>query len=223
MKKEDKSGNMFDKKRKAMVEYQLKARGIRNEYVLSSMEKVPREKFIPEEYLSDWDAYGDYPVPIGENQTISQPYIVALMTELIAPEKNHKILEIGTGSGYQAAVLCEIGCRVYSVEIIEKLGKNAEKTLKELGYSNIRIKIGDGFEGWEEFSPYDGIIITCSAPVIPEPLISQLKDKGRIVIPVGGNSRQKLQLIEKNNGKMEIRDVADVRFVPMTGNGIKKK
>lgn len=204
-----------------MLDLKLRERGIKNKKILSAMEKVPREKFIPEKYLIEWEPYGDYPVPIGDGQTISQPYIVALMTELLEPEKDKKILEIGTGSGYQAAILAETGCRVYTVEIIEKLGEQAEKVLKELGYANVKVKIGDGYEGWNEYSPYDGIIITCSTPIIPEPLIAQLKEKGKIVAPLGKETVQELKLLEKKNGKLLTRKITDVRFVPMTGE-IKK-
>ncbi|MFH1421239.1 MAG: protein-L-isoaspartate(D-aspartate) O-methyltransferase [Planctomycetota bacterium] len=200
--------------REKMVRSQIEVRGVRNSKVLSAMRKVPRHLFVEDE-LRD-SAYNDYPLPIGEGQTISQPYIVALMTELLEPEENFRVLEVGTGSGYQAAVLAEIVKEVYTIEIIPSLSDKAGKILKKLGYTNISINTGDGYLGWPEHAPFDGIIITCAPKNIPEPLIEQLKDGGRMVIPVG-DFYQKLQVLEKRDGKISIMDNIAVRFVPMTG------
>ncbi|MFH2084279.1 MAG: protein-L-isoaspartate(D-aspartate) O-methyltransferase [Candidatus Omnitrophota bacterium] len=200
--------------RKNMVREQIAARGVTDPAVLAAMEKVPRHLFIDEKYTAV--AYDDHPLPIEEGQTISQPYIVALMTELLSPSKDDRILEIGTGSGYQAAVLGEITKEVFSVEIIPSLAESAAERLKNLGYKNVRIKSGDGFLGWSEHAPYDGIIVTCAPKDIPEPLIAQLKEGGRLVIPVG-EGFQELKLGEKKNGEFTVRDIIPVRFVPMTG------
>jgi len=200
--------------RKKMVAEQIAARGVADPAVLSAMEKVPRHLFVENKYASS--SYGDYPLPIGSGQTISQPYIVALMTELLSLSAGDRILEIGTGSGYQAAVLGELAKEVYSVEIIPSLAERAEKLLKEQKYKNIEIKTGDGFLGWEEHAPYDGIIVTCAPDEIPAPLIDQLREGGRLIIPVG-EGFQKLKLGEKKNGKFIVRDIIAVRFVPMTG------
>ena len=159
-------------------------------------------------------AYEDHPLPIGEGQTISQPYIVALMTELLALKGGERILEIGTGSGYQAAVLAELAKEVYTIEIMEPLARQSEKLLKEMGYSNIRVKFGDGFLGWPEFSPFDGIIVTCAPEKIPPPLLGQLAEGGRLVIPVGVHW-QDLKLVRKIEGRIQETDVIPVRFVPM--------
>jgi len=197
-----------------MVRTQIEARGVRDGNVLTAMRKVPRHLFVDKALSSS--AYEDYPLPIGEGQTISQPYIVALMTELIEPDKDDKILEIGTGSGYQAAVLAEIVKEVYTVEIIPSLSEKAKNVLEENGYKNILFKTGDGFLGWEEFAPFDGIIVTCAPKEIPPALIAQLKEGGKMVIPVGV-SFQKLQVVEKRKGRIEIINNIPVRFVPMTG------
>ncbi|PIX14816.1 MAG: hypothetical protein COZ72_05165 [Elusimicrobia bacterium CG_4_8_14_3_um_filter_50_9] len=204
----------FTMMRKNMVREQIEARGVKDPAVLAAMEKVQRHLFMDEKYAAL--AYADHPLPIEEGQTISQPYIVALMTELLAPSKNDRVLEIGTGSGYQAAVLAEIVSEVFSVEIIPSLAESAEKLLDELGYKNISVKAGDGFLGWEEHAPYDGIIVTCAPKDIPAPLIEQLKEGGRLVIPVG-EGFQNLKLGEKKNGKFIVRNIIPVRFVPMTG------
>lgn len=203
----------FEIQRQKMVNDQIAARGIKDKNVLNALLKVERHRFVPEAYLKD--AYADSPLPIGQGQTISQPYIVALMTELLKPAKNKKVLEIGTGSGYQAAVLAELMGEVYSIELIETLGKNASILLKELNYKNIHIKIGDGYLGWKEFSPYDGIIVTCSPTKIPEPLIEQLAEDGLMVIPVGQKYIQELVVVHKKNGKTEQTRITGVRFVPM--------
>jgi len=203
----------FLKKRIEMVEKQIIARGVKNEKVIEAMKKVPRHLFVPEEYRHL--AYTDGPLPIGYDQTISQPYIVAYMTEVLDLKENEKVLEIGTGSGYQAAILAEICKEVYTIEIIEDLANSAKKTLKELGYNNIYIKIGDGYKGWPEKAPFDAIIVTCSPTNIPKPLIEQLAENGRMIIPVGEWYNQQLVLLRKKNGKMIKENLIPVRFVPM--------
>lgn len=197
-----------------MVETQIKARGIKDEKVLSAMLKVPRHEFVPS--LWRFLAYADRPLPIGEGQTISQPYIVALMTELLELKGTEKVLEIGTGSGYQAAILAEIVPEVYTIEIIPELTKTAEERLKKLGYENIFVKCGDGYYGWPEKSPFDAIIVTCGAGHIPPALIEQLAEGGRMVIPVG-KGWQKLLLVRKKNEKVTTEFVTDVIFVPLLG------
>jgi len=204
----------FFELRSQMVERQIKARGVKNKRVLDAMLKVERHKFVPEKYQES--SYEDCPLPIGHGQTISQPYIVALMTELIEPSQEDKVLEIGTGSGYQAAVLAELCKEVYTIEIIPELGLKAEKILRELGYKNIKVKIGDGFFGWKEYSPFNGIIVTCATKKIPEPLIEQLSENGRMVIPVG-DYFQELVLVRKTNGKIKKKKIIPVKFVPMRG------
>ena len=206
--------------REKMVETQIKARGVKDPRVLSALLKVERHRFVPEEYLGS--AYSDQPLPIGEGQTISQPYIVALMTELLELRGNEKVLEIGTGSGYQAAVLAELAREVYTIEIIEPLALAAKNRLLELGYQNIKVKAGDGYSGWPEAAPFDAIIITCAPDHIPEPLVEQLKEGGRMVLPVGAYA-QELKRIVKRSGKIETTDIIPVVFVPMTGDGVKKK
>ncbi|HOJ39518.1 MAG TPA: protein-L-isoaspartate(D-aspartate) O-methyltransferase [bacterium] len=206
--------------RKKMVETQIKARGIADNRVLKAMEKVERHLFVPESLRSL--AYEDYPLPIGEGQTISQPYIVALMTELLELKPSDRVLEVGTGSGYQAAILAELCQKVYTIEIIPALAERAEKLLRRLNYGNITVKCGDGFAGWKEFAPFDGIIVTCAPPAVPAPLIEQLSEGGRLVIPVGEEFQQ-LKLIRKVKGKLVEKDLIPVRFVPMTGPGVKGK
>jgi protein-L-isoaspartate(D-aspartate) O-methyltransferase len=206
--------------REKMVETQIKGRGVKDPHVLSALLKVERHRFVPEEYLNS--AYFDQPLPIGEGQTISQPYIVALMTELLELKENEKVLEIGTGSGYQAAILAELAKEVYTIEIIESLASMAENRLLELGYQNIRVKTGDGYLGWPEAAPFDAIIITAAPDHIPKPLIEQLKEGGRMVVPVGSYT-QELKKIVKRSGKIETTDIISVIFVPMTGEGVKQK
>ena len=206
--------------RERMVETQIKARGVKDPRVLSAMAKVERHIFVPKELQSS--AYADQPLPIGEGQTISQPYIVAFMTELLDLKGTEKVLEIGTGSGYQAAILAELAREVYTIEIIESLGVSAQKRLQALGYRNIRVKVGDGYAGWPEVAPFDAIIVTCAPDHIPRPLMEQLKEGGRMVVPVGGYS-QALRKIVKQPGKVESTDVLPVIFVPMSGEGVKKK
>lgn len=205
--------------RKEMVDKQIVSRGIADKKVIKAMLKVERHKFVPQEVRKF--AYEDSPLPIGEEQTISQPYIVGLMTELLQLKGNEKVLEIGTGSGYQAAILAEICKQVYTIEILPPLAKRAEKLLKELGYKNIKVKCGDGYLGWEEYAPFNGIIVTCAPDHIPQPLIDQLAEGGRMVIPVG-EVYQELILLEKKKGKLEKKSVIPVRFVPMTGEEVEK-
>lgn len=197
-----------------MVDQQIAARGIEDEHVLQAMRDVPRHLFVPEGRRGS--AYGDFPLPIGYGQTISQPYIVALMTELLEPEKDDVALEVGTGSGYQAAVLSRIVKEVYTVEIIPPLGKAAEKRLKEGAYENIKVKIGDGYYGWEEYALFDCIIVTAASDHIPPPLIRQLKRGGKMAIPVGSPFQvQNLMLVEKSGeGEIQTRNILPVRFVP---------
>ncbi|NTW06863.1 MAG: protein-L-isoaspartate(D-aspartate) O-methyltransferase, partial [Syntrophaceae bacterium] len=199
-------------KRERMVAEQIEARGIRNPKVLKAMRTVQRHQFVPVELRTM--AYGDYPLPIGEGQTISQPYIVALMTEVIKPGPDMKVLEIGTGSGYQAAVLAELCKSVYSIEIVEILGRRAERILSGL-YKNVHIKIGDGYKGWPEAAPFDAIIVTCAPTKVPQPLKDQLKEGGRMVIPVGGAWAQQLIVLIKKGSRLTQQAIIDVRFVPM--------
>lgn len=203
--------------REAMVKYQLMAPGrdLTNQAVLAAMRKVPRHEFVPTEYRSQ--AYADHPLSIGHQQTISQPYIVAFMTEKIAPRKTDRVLEIGTGSGYQAAVLAELVDEVYSIEIIPELGRQAEATLRKLGYENVNVKIGDGNLGWPEHAPYDTIIVTCAPDHVPPALVSQLKDGGSMIIPVEEGGDQYLYLLRKTGDTLQKSAVLPVRFVPMTG------
>ena len=202
--------------RKRMVETQIRARGVTDEAVLAAMEKVPRHEFVLPQYLDH--AYADHPLPIGYGQTISQPFIVAWMTELLEIEQGDKVLEIGTGSGYQAAVLAELTDNVYTVEIIEELEKSAEERLKRLGYTRVKVKHADGYYGWEEYAPYDAIIVTCAPDHIPQPLVQQLKDGGRMVLPVGPpGGYQSLWLIRKQGDQVLSKNLGGVRFVPLTG------
>jgi len=196
-----------------MVETQIIDRGISDTKTIESLKKVPRHLFVPAEY--EKDAYGDYPLPIGYGQTISQPYIVAYMTEVVEPSRKMKVLEIGTGSGYQAAVLAEIVDTVYTIEIVKELAKESDNRFKMLGYKNITGKAGDGYNGWIEHAPFDIIIVTAAIDIIPEPLIDQLAENGRLVIPVGSpSSGQELKLLRKRNGKIDITTLLPVRFVP---------
>lgn len=205
----------FDELRIQMVEEQIKKRGIQDKKVISALLKIPREMFVPEE-LKIY-AYEDTPLSIGEGQTISQPYIVALMTEALKLKGKEKVLEIGTGSGYQSAILAEIGCQVYSVERIEKLAERAKKVLEKLGY-DVKIKIGDGTLGWEEFSPYDRIIVTAAGPEIPDTLLSQLSDnEGRLIMPVGDRFIQDLILVIKKGKQIEKINLGGCQFVPLIG------
>lgn len=212
----------FARARSRMVQEDLKGRDITDTTVLDVMGTVPRHKFVLKRYLDQ--AYADHPLPIGEGQTISQPYIVALMTQWLNVGQGDTVLEVGTGSGYQAAVLGEIVDQVYSVEIREGLALRADTLLGQLGYTNIEVKASDGYHGWEEHAPFDGIIVTAAANHVPPPLIKQLKEGGRMVIPVGNPySYQKLVLIEKKGEEIFSRDITGVLFVPLVGEIEKEK
>jgi protein-L-isoaspartate(D-aspartate) O-methyltransferase len=207
----------FLAEREAMVTQQLVRRGIQDERVLHAMMSVPRHKFVPHRHIRS--AYGDSPLPIGYGQTISQPYIVAYMTEVLRLNSMSKVLEIGTGSGYQAAILSPLAKEVYSIEIIPELAGEASALLKRLGYHNVEVATGDGYYGWKEHAPFDAIIVTAAAGHIPPALVEQLKNNGRMVIPVGGPfTVQNLVLIQKDqNGRITTRNLMPVRFVPLTG------
>jgi len=201
--------------RKEMVEKQIRGRGISDPGTLRAMLKVPRHEFVPDYQKSS--AYEDRPLSIGSNQTISQPYIVAYMTEAIDPKKSDKVLEIGTGSGYQAAVLAEIVDQVYTIEIIPDLAARAATTFEKLGYENIHVRTGDGYAGWPEEAPFDAILVTAAPEEVPPPLIEQLKEDGSMIIPVGPVHRvQYLKLLTKKNGKLKVKTLLPVRFVPFT-------
>ncbi|MBI2472816.1 MAG: protein-L-isoaspartate(D-aspartate) O-methyltransferase [Planctomycetes bacterium] len=205
----------FAHQRKRMVEEQIAYRGVTDKGVLAAMETVPRHFFIPEE--NRLYSYYDQPIPVGFGQTISQPYIVAFMTELLNLEKDDVVLEVGTGSGYQAAILSTLVKQVYTIEIIEGLGKEAAKRLKAMGYNNVEVRIDDGYKGWPEYAPFDAIIVTAAAEHIPQPLINQLKPGGRLVIPVGGVYEvQDLMLITKDASSKVVKEsIIPVRFVPL--------
>jgi len=211
------SQDIYLDKRKSMVSKQLKARGITNKATLQAMLEVPRHLFVPKEMKQY--AYADGPLPIGNEQTISQPYIVAFMTQELRLKATDKVLEIGTGSGYQAAVLSEIVDSVFTIEIIDALGNEAKKRLQKLNYTNVKVRIGDGYNGWPEEAPFDAIMVTAGAKEIPKPLIDQLADGGRMIIPVGQTTYlQQLILIKKRNGKISQERKLGVRFVPFTRN-----
>lgn len=212
----------FAAKRKAMVAGQIAARGIRDPRVLAAMSDVPRHLFVPPDVAGQ--AYEDYPLAIGNGQTISQPYIVALMTERLALKGGEKVLEVGTGSGYQAAVLARTAGRVLSIEIDAALAERAARTLERLGFGNVRVRAGDGFFGWPEEAPFDAIVVTAAAPEVPPALFAQLAEGGRLVIPLGDpRTYQRLTVVTKRNGKARTEQVLDVRFVPMTGEILRKK
>ncbi|UCE05957.1 MAG: protein-L-isoaspartate(D-aspartate) O-methyltransferase [bacterium] len=211
----------YVEKRLWMVKHQIQWRGIKDTLVLNAMRKVPRHLFVPN-YLKS-QAYVDSPLPIGEGQTISQPYIVAFMTEALELKGGEKVLEIGTGSGYQAAVLAESAREVYTIEIISSLGRRAEALLKELGYKNVHVKIGDGYRGLPEQAPFDAVIVTAAPGHIPQPLVDQLKKGGRMIIPVGDYYQELKLITKKSNGTVKKKSVLPVRFVPMTGEAQKKK
>ncbi len=207
----------FKEKREKMVRQQLAARGIKDKATLDAMRKVERHRLVPQDMVQH--AYNDSPLPIGSRQTISQPYIVALTTEQIRPHPGMKVLDVGTGSGYQAAVLAEIVDEVYSIEIVEELANRARTNLAEMGYDNIHVKAGDGYHGWEEHAPFDAIVVAAAPEIIPQPLLDQLKEGGRLVIPVGPAGDQYLRLVEKTkDGKIKERNLLPVRFVPFTRN-----
>lgn len=205
-----------------MVENDIKGRGIKDKKVLEVMGKIPRHLFV-DENLKD-RAYADYPLPIGEGQTISQPYVVALMTESLLLKQTDKVLEIGAGSGYQAAVLAEIVKEVYTIEIRKSLADMAAKRLKDLGYKNVKVKHTDGYFGWEDYAPFDAIIITAAANHIPPPLIKQLKEGGRLIIPLGSTVYyQVLTLATKKKGELDVVQMGHVAFVPMVGEAGRKR
>jgi len=203
-----------DRAREEMVAAQIEERGVRDPRTLAAMRKVPRHLFVPPNLVRD--AYSDHPLPIGHGQTISQPYIVAFMTEALGLRGGEKVLEVGTGSGYQAAVLAEIAARVYTIEIVAPLADEARERLARLGYRNVEVRAGDGYQGWAEAAPFDAVIVTAAAPRIPEPLKQQLKDGGRLVIPVGEDDQELMVVTRRGSHYVEER-VLPVRFVPMTG------
>jgi protein-L-isoaspartate(D-aspartate) O-methyltransferase len=209
-----KDSGRYEQARRSMVASQIEARGVIDPLVLEAMRRVPRHLFVPPELREQ--AYRDSPLPIGHRQTISQPYIVALMTELIRPAPGMKVLEIGTGSGYQAAVLAECVDRVFTIEILPELGREAARLLDELGYENVITRIGDGYDGWPEEAPFDAIVVTAAPSSIPKPLLEQLAVGGRLVIPVGELS-QDLVVVTRTETGYERRPASYVRFVPMTG------
>ncbi|MDI6400750.1 protein-L-isoaspartate(D-aspartate) O-methyltransferase [Balneolaceae bacterium ANBcel3] len=205
----------YQRRREQMVRQQIRNRGVNDRLTLDAMRAVPRHLFVRREHVSQ--AYSDNPIPIGYGQTISQPYIVAIMTELIEPEEGMRVLEIGTGSGYQAAVLAEITDEVYTIEIIEELGQWGESNLQRAGYDHVKVKRADGYYGWEEYAPFDAIVVTAAADHIPPPLIEQLKDGGRMIIPVGSPFQtQTLMYVEKRGERIRSRNLMPVRFVPFT-------
>ena len=203
--------------RERMVENQISRRGVEDPTVLAAMESVPRQLFVPEEFVSQ--AYNDHPLPIGYGQTISQPYIVALMTEALDLKTGDRVLEVGTGSGYQAAVLAELNIEVYSIEIIPELALSAASRLEDLGYSNIQLLTADGYFGWEDQAPFDAIIVTAAPDHLPQPLIQQLAEGGRMIIPIGPiGAVQTLWLFKHNQGELEALNLGGVKFVPLTGD-----
>ncbi len=208
--------DIYKERREKMVQTQIMARGIKDEAVLLAMGTVPRHKFVSEDLVES--AYKDRPLPIGSGQTISQPYIVALMSELLNVGEGDKVLEVGTGSGYQSAILSQMGVEVYTIEIFERLGTSAQKRLKDLGYSTVRVEVADGYYGWPEEAPFDAIIVTCAASHIPPPLIEQLREGGKMCIPVGSVFwTQSLMLVHKKEGEIITENILPVRFVPLLG------
>lgn len=203
------------KLRRDMVEYHLRRRGVKDERVLQAFLKIPRHKFVQPQDL--WQAYEDYPLPIGFGQTISQPYMVAIMTELLELKGNERVLEIGTGSGYQAAILAELAHEVVTIERIPELARRAEQILRELGYTNVKVVIGDGSKGYLNDAPYDGIVVTAAAPNVPEVLLQQLKDGGRLVIPVGTQSLQELVRVIRQGDHFKRQNFGSCMFVPLIG------
>ena len=203
--------------RERMVQLQLQAAGrdLTNARVLAAMGRVPRHEFVPADLRHE--AYADHPLPIGHGQTISQPYIVAFMTEVLDPKPGDRVLEVGAGSGYQAAVLAQVVSNVFTIEIVEALAKRAAADLARLGYTNVQVRTGDGYRGWPEAAPFDAIMVTCAPDHVPQPLVQQLKEGGRMIIPVGAFGDQELYLLEKRGGQAQRRAVLPVRFVPMTG------
>ncbi len=210
----------FQEKRKQMVENQIMNRGIKDSLIINAFLKVLRHQFVPIEYQRI--AYTDRALPIGEGQTISQPYIVAYMTRVLNLTRTDKVLEIGTGSGYQAAILGELSDSVFTIELLSSLGKKARRLLSEMGYSNIKVKIGDGYQGWEEYAPFDAIIVTCAPTEIPIALKNQLKEGGRMIIPVGSSYYQELVYLRKIDNQLLEEKVLPVMFVPMVDSIGKK-
>ena len=210
------TGDPYSTVREHMVTFDIKDRGVSDADVLRAMETVPRHEFVLPDYLSQ--AYADHPLPIGYGQTISQPYIVAVMTELLNLKRSDRVLEIGTGSGYQAAILAELTEEVYSIEIIPELYKRSSETLKRLGYDRVKTRNADGYYGWEEHAPFDAIIVTAAPDHIPQPLVNQLADGGRLVLPVGPQGAfQTLWKIEKHGAEITSKSIMGVVFVPLTG------
>ncbi|HYX24759.1 MAG TPA: protein-L-isoaspartate(D-aspartate) O-methyltransferase [Thermoanaerobaculia bacterium] len=207
--------------RRRMVVEQIRARGITDPAVLAAMAAVPRHLFVPESERRE--AYDDRPLPIGDGQTISQPYMVALMTSLLGLQPGQRVLEVGTGSGYQAAVLSRLAGDVYTIEILAPLGRRAQSTLKDLGYRNVHVRIGDGYQGWPNAAPFDAVIVTAAPPSIPVPLLSQLKTGGKMVIPVGHTFQDLLVLTKRADGGFDTAKKMPVLFVPMTGEAQKQK
>ncbi len=218
--KKSETTDRYKDMREEMIKRQIVARGVKDSLVIKAMETVPRHLFVPEREREK--AYRDEPRSIGEGQTISQPYIVAFMTEELGVKPGDKVLEVGTGSGYQAAVLSQIVDSVYTIEIIEELANTAQNTLKELGYDNVVVKVGDGYAGWPEAAPFDAIIVTAAPPTIPPPLLEQLKPGGRMILPVG-EYVQELTVVDKSESGINMKSVLPVRFVPMTGKIQEKK
>jgi len=210
------AGDPYAPAREQMVQQQLATplRGITSWRVLAAMSKVPRHEFVPPDLRAR--AYADHPLPIGHDQTISQPYVVAFMTEKLKPQPADRVLEIGTGSGYQSAVLAELVKEVYTIEIVEPLARRAEADLKRLNCTNVFVRVGDGYRGWPATAPFDAIIVTCAPEAVPQPLVDQLREGGRMILPVGYGD-QNLVLLQKQAGRLERHDVLPVRFVPMTG------
>ncbi len=207
--------------RHRMVEEQVRSRGVKSPAILAALEEVPRHLFVPE--AERGDAYADHPLPIGSGQTISQPYVVGLMTELAAVDKSSRVLEIGTGSGYHAAVLSRVAGEVYTIEIVLSLGVEASGILSRLGYDNVHVRVGDGYQGWPEEAPFDAIVLTAAPPSIPTPLLAQLKPGGRMVVPVGRGVQELQVLTKRPDGSVDTRNVIPVRFVPMTGEAQERR
>jgi protein-L-isoaspartate(D-aspartate) O-methyltransferase len=206
---------VFAAARQRMIEEQIRARGVSDPAVLAAMAAVPRHRFVPQEERRG--AYDDQPLPIGLGQTISQPYIVALMSSLLSLGPRARVLEVGTGSGYQAAVLSRLAREVYTIEIVKPLGERARRTLADLGYKNVHVRIGDGYQGWREAAPFDGILVTAAPAQVPGPLMDQLKVGGKLVIPVGKTYQDLIVLTRRRDGGFDRESVLPVRFVPMTG------